>query len=331
MQIFLNIIYIIVGFVLLIKGADFFVESSASIAKKLRIPTLIIGLTLVAFGTSLPELAVSVTSALSASSEGLSADIAMGNIVGSNVANITLILGASALMMPLIVHRNIKNRELPFLLAISIIFFLFALFFQVDQAIVWWEALILLLLFIGFIIMMIKTESEEEIVDKIHIISNKRAILLLIIGIAGVSLGGVLVTNAAEFLSLQVLTDIFGVASTDAKTLVGLSIVALGTSLPELVTSMVAAGKNEADIAIGNVIGSNVFNSLLVAGFAGIITPLGLNANVIIDMGIVIGLTIIVFIFVRTKKQLSKREGAVMLGFYIMYITYIILRAFSIL
>ncbi len=331
MQIFLNIIYIIVGFVLLIKGADFFVESSASIAKKLRIPTLIIGLTLVAFGTSLPELAVSVTSALSASSEGLSADIAMGNIVGSNVANITLILGASALMMPLIVHRNIKNRELPFLLAISIIFFLFALFFQVDQAIVWWEALILLLLFIGFIIMMIKTESEEEIVEKIHIISNKRAILLLIIGIAGVSLGGVLVTNAAEFLSLQVLTDIFGVASTDAKTLVGLSIVALGTSLPELVTSMVAAGKKEADIAIGNVIGSNVFNSLLVAGFAGIITPLGLNANVIIDMGIVIGLTIIVFIFVRTKKQLSKREGAVMLGFYIMYITYIILRAFSIL
>ncbi len=331
MPIFLNVLYLIVGFILLIKGADFFVESSASIAKKLKVPTLIIGLTLVAFGTSLPELAVSVTAALNASIQGVSADIAMGNIVGSNVANITLILGASAVMMPIIVHKTIKRREFPFLLGVSILLFLFALYFQSDYKIVWWEALILLVCFIAYMIIMAKSEHEEILVEEIHIISNKKAIILLIIGLAGVTLGGILVTNSAEFLSLQILTDLLGVLESDAKTLIGLSVVALGTSLPELVTSVVAASKNEGDIALGNVIGSNIFNSLLVVGFAGVITPLGLNGDVIIDMVIVIGLTVLIFVLTLTKKQLSKLEGMILLFLYISYIAYIILRAFSIL
>lgn len=329
MQIFLNILYLIIGFALLIKGADFFVESSASIAKKLRVPTLIIGLTLVAFGTSLPELAVSLTAALKASSEGVSADIAMGNIVGSNVANITLILGTSALMMPIIVHKTIRKREFPFLLGISILLFVFALLFQADKQIVWWEALMLLVCFAGYIIMMSKTKQDAEVVEEIQIISHKKAILLLLIGLTGVTLGGILVTNSAEFLSLQILTDLFGVLETDAKTLIGLSVVALGTSLPELVTSIVAASKNEGDIALGNVIGSNIFNSLLIVGLAGVITPLGLNSGVIIDMVIVIGITVLTFIFTLTKKQLSKVDGAVLLVLYVSYIIYIVLRAFG--
>lgn len=330
MPIFLNILYLIVGFALLIKGADFFVESSASIAKKLRVPTIIIGLTLVAFGTSLPELAVSVTAALNASVQGTSADIAMGNIVGSNVANITLILGASAVMMPIVIHKSIRKREFPFLLGVSILIFILALFFQSDLQIVWWEALILLVCFIAYIVMMSKTKQEDELIEEIHLISNKKAILLLVIGLVGVTLGGILVTNAAEFLSIQVLTDFFGVIETDAKTLVGLSVVALGTSLPELVTSVVAASKNEGDIALGNVIGSNIFNILLVVGFAGVITPLGMNSDVIIDMVIVIGLTVLTFIFTLTKKQLSKLEGYFLLFLYVAYITYIVLRAFGI-
>ncbi len=331
MQIFLNIIYLIVGFILLIKGADFFVDASASIAKKLRVPTIIIGLTLVAFGTSLPELAVSVTAAVNANAQGVSADIAMGNIIGSNVANLTLILGASAIMMPIIVHKTIKKREFPFLLGVSILIFLLAIFFQVDRQIVWWEALILLSAFVSYMVMMAHTKQSEELIEDIHILSTKKAIILLLIGLVGVTLGGILVTQSAEFLSLQVLTDIFGVLETDAKTLIGLSVVALGTSLPELVTSVVAASKNEGDIALGNVVGSNIFNTLLVVGFAGVITPLGLNPNVIIDMMIVLGLTILTFVFTLTKKQLSKPEGFLLLFLYISYITYIILRAFGIL
>ncbi len=330
MQIFLNILYLIIGFYLLIKGADFFVESSASIAKRLRIPTLIIGLTLVAFGTSLPELAVSLTAAIKASTEGSSADIAMGNIVGSNIANITLILGTSAIMMPIIAHKTIRKREFPFLLGMSILLFVLALLFQADYQIVWWEAMLLLFSFAIYLVIMAKTKQEDEIIEEIHLISNKKAIILLIIGLVGVSLGGMLVTNAAEFISLQVLTDLFGVLETDAKTLVGLSIVALGTSLPELVTSIVATNKNEGDIALGNVIGSNIFNSLLIVGLAGVITPLGINRNVIIDMVIVVGLTILIFVFTLTKKQLSKREGTILLVLYVLYITYIILRAFSV-
>lgn len=330
MQLFLNIIYLILGFILLIKGADFFVDSSASIAKKLNVPTLIIGLTLVAFGTSLPELAVSVTAALKANAIGSSADISMGNIIGSNVANLTLILGASAMMMPIVIHKTLKRREMPILLGVSILLFVFALLFQTDHIIVWWEALILLIIFIGYLVLMSKTKREEELIEEIHLISTKKAIILLIVGILGVTIGGILVTNAAEFLSLRLLTQVFDIIETDAKTLVGLSIVALGTSLPELVTSVVAARKKEGDIAFGNVIGSNIFNSLLVVGFAGVITPLGLNPGVLIDMVIVIGITILAFIFTLTKKHLSKGEGGILLALYISYITYIILRAFSI-
>jgi cation:H+ antiporter len=155
MQILLNIVFLIVGFVFLIKGADFFIVSSSSIARKFKISPLIIGLTLVAFGTSLPELAVSFAASLSAKSQGLTADIAMGNIIGSNMANLTLILGTSALIMPVLVHKSMRKREFPFLIGISLLIALLGFFFQSDYAIVWWEALILLAVFAYYMYLLV--------------------------------------------------------------------------------------------------------------------------------------------------------------------------------
>jgi len=329
MEFFLNIIGLIFGFILLIKGADFFVDSSSSIAKKLKVPTLIIGLTLVAFGTSLPELAVSFSASLAAKAANTTADIAMGNIIGSNIANLTLILGASAVMMPIAVKKSMIKREFPFLIVITVLIAVLGYFFQSDQQITQLEAVILLICFIGYMYMMFKTD-KEDFIEEIHIIDTKKAIILLIIGLIGVTFGGILVTQTAEYISIKVLTQSFGVNQSDAQAFIGLSIVALGTSLPELVTSIVAAKKGESDIALGNVIGSNVFNTLLVVGLAGVVTPLGISKGVAIDFFIVIIITLIVFVLSLLKNKLSRIDGIIFLAIYIMYITYIILRTFGI-
>lgn len=331
MQIALNIGFLVIGFIMLIKGADFFIISSSSIARKFHISPLVIGLTLVAFGTSLPELAVSLSAALSAQAAGTTADIAMGNIVGSNIANLTLILGFSAIMMPIAVKKTMRKQEFPFLLCITFLLAILAFFFQLDAKIIWWESLILLFAFSFYIYLMFKSANDHEDSDKIHIIDSKKAIILLIVGVAGVSLGGYLVTQGAEYISYEILVTSFNVAPTKAATLVGLTIVSLGTSLPELVTSITAAKKGENEIALGNVIGSNVFNTLLVIGLAGLITPLGINPEVLIDIKIMIGITLITILVAVTYNRINRVEGAFLLAIYISYITYIILRAFSIL
>lgn len=328
MQILLNIVFLIVGFVFLIKGADFFIVSSSSIARKFKISPLIIGLTLVAFGTSLPELAVSFAASLSARSQGLTADIAMGNIIGSNMANLTLILGTSALIMPVLVHKSMRKREFPFLIGMTVLIALLGYLFQSDYAIVWWEALILLAVFAFYMYLMLTSEKDLS-EEHIPMVDVKKAVVLLFVGIAGVSLGGFLVTEGAEYIAIELLTQ-SGMTVTKATTLVGLSVVALGTSLPELVTSAMAAKKGEADIALGNVIGSNVFNTLFIVGLSGTIVPLGLNSDVLIDMIILIGVTSFVVILGLTKSRLSRLEGLIMLLIYVSYITYIILRALSI-
>jgi cation:H+ antiporter len=328
MQILLNIVFLIVGFVFLIKGADYFIVSSSSIARKFKISPLIIGLTLVAFGTSLPELAVSFAASISARSQGLTADIAMGNVIGSNMANLTLILGTSALIMPVIVHKSMRKREFPFLIGITILIALLGFLFQSDAAIVWWEALILLATFAFYMYLMITSEKDMT-EEHLHFVDIKKAVILLIVGIAGVSIGGFLVTEGAEYIAIELLTQ-SGMTVTRATTLVGLSIVALGTSLPELVTSAMAAKKGEADIALGNVVGSNVFNTLLIVGLSGTIVPLGLNRDVLIDMIILIGITALVAFLGYTKSKLSRFDGILMLSIYVLYITYIILRALSI-
>ncbi|MGE4320351.1 MAG: calcium/sodium antiporter [Acholeplasmataceae bacterium] len=331
MQIFLNILGLFLGFILLIKGADFFVDSSSSIAKKLKVPTIVIGLTLVAFGTSLPELAVSFTASLAAKAAGTTADIAMGNVIGSNIANLTLILGASAVMMPIAVKKTLLRREFPFLIIITLVIALFGILFQTDHQISQLEALILLLLFALYMYMMLKTDKDEIPVEEIHVIDTKKAIILLVIGIIGVTAGGMLVTNTAEYLAVTLLTDGFGVARSNAQAFIGLSVVALGTSLPELVTSMVAAKKGESDIALGNVIGSNVFNTLLIVGLSGIVTPLGISSGVAIDLFIALGITVVVFLMSVFTKTLKKPMGYTLLFIYVTYIAYIILRTFGIL
>lgn len=329
MDIALHVLFLIVGFVLLIKGADFFIVSSSSIARKFNVSPLIIGLTLVAFGTSLPELAVSFAASISARAQGMTADIAMGNVIGSNVANLTLILGFSAIMMPIAVRKSMYKKEFPFLIVITILISVLAFFFQSDAQIVWWEALILLLFFAFYMYLMISSKKEVPEVEEIHVVDFKKALILLVIGIGGVSLGGYLVTTGAEFIAIELLVSSFSMSVTRATTLVGLSIVALGTSLPELVTSIMAAKKGENEIALGNVVGSNVFNTLLIIGLSGLVTPLGINADVLIDTVIVIGITLITIVFCFTESKISKVEGWILVAIYFSYITYIILRALA--
>ncbi|HAX03238.1 MAG: hypothetical protein A2Y45_01245 [Tenericutes bacterium GWC2_34_14] len=326
MQTALHILMLIIGFVFLIKGADFFIVSSSSIARKFHVSPLIIGLTLVAFGTSLPELAVSFAASISAKTQGTTADIAMGNVIGSNIANITLILGLSAVLMPVVVKKAMNKQELPFLMVITILIAVLANFFSQDQ-IVWWEALILLLFFAYYIYLMLRSHKNGEENVEVHLVDMKKAIILLFIGIGGVSFGGWLVTEGAEYIAIELLVNAFSMGVSKATTLVGLSVVALGTSLPELVTSAMAAKKGENEIALGNVLGSNVFNTLFIVGLSGLVVPLGMNADVKLDSIILIGITAVVILFSITKQVISKREGAILVFIYFAYITYIILRA----
>ncbi|HOI85161.1 MAG TPA: calcium/sodium antiporter [Acholeplasmataceae bacterium] len=322
----IHLLMLIIGFVLLIKGADLFIVSSASIARKFNVSPLIIGLTLVAFGTSLPELAVSFAASISAKVNGTTADIAMGNVIGSNVANITIILGLSALMMPIAVQKSMNKRELPFVLFVSVLIAILANLFSSDQ-IIWWEALILLAFFGYYMYLMLKSHEQQEENLDVHLVDMKKALILLFVGIAGVSFGGWLVTEGAEFIAIEILVSAFSMGTSKATTLVGLSVVALGTSLPELVTSVMAARKGENEIALGNVLGSNVFNTLFIVGISGIVVPLGINSDVKLDSIILIGITLLVVIFSMTKQTISKKEGLILLLVYVAYITYIILRA----
>jgi len=330
MQIFINFLFLIFGFVFLIKGADYFIVSSSSIARKFNVSPLIIGLTLVAFGTSLPELAVSFAASLTVA-PGATADIAMGNVIGSNIVNITLILGLSAVVMPVLVKKSMNKREFPFLIGITVLISVLAIFFQSDAQIARWEAIILLMFFAFYMYLMIASQKDADINEDIHLVDIKKAVILLIIGIAGVSIGGYLVTSGAEYLAIELLVNGFGVGTSRAVTLVGLSVVALGTSLPELVTSVMAARKGENEIALGNVVGSNVFNILFILGLSGVVTPLGINNDVLIDTVLLIGITVTAVIFSITGQKISKIEGWILVIMYVTYICYIVLRALGML
>ena len=324
-----NVLLLVIGFVALVKGADFFVSSSSSIARKFRVSPLVIGLTLVAFGTSLPELAVSFAASLTVD-PGQTADIAMGNVIGSNIVNITLILGLTALARPIKVSETMHRKEFPYMVFSSILILIFSIAFQSDNMIVWWEGLILLVMFILYVWIMIKTQKQQDSSLDIQNISTKKSILLLVIGIAMVSLGGYMVTTGAKGLAVDILVNLLSMTETKAVTLVGLSIVAVGTSLPELVTSVVAAKKNENEIAFGNLIGSNIFNVLFILGLSSLVTPLGINSDVIIDTYLMLVITVCAVTFSITQGIVSKREGLLLVFIYVIYVIYIILRAFAI-
>lgn len=311
-----QIALLIIGFAMLIKGADWFVDGAAGIADKLHIPQLIIGLTIVAMGTSAPEAAISI----SASVQG-SADIAVGNILGSNILNILIILGITSVITPLAVQKSTVKYEIPFVIIISVIFGLIGLF---DNSIGFIDGILLWVLFIAYIaylFIMTKKgkiqadESDDEDNDK----KPKKVWQLILFGIIGIALvvfGSNITVNAATEIATM-----FGMS----ERFIGLTIVALGTSLPELVTSITAALKKNADIAIGNIVGSNIFNILFVIGTSAMITPVAYQSQFLIDSIFCVATAILLLLLVLNKdKKLKRWGGIIMLICYAGYFVYLI-------
>ncbi len=336
-MLYLWIFLLIVGFALLIKGADWFVDGSAGIAGKCRISPLIIGLTVVAFGTSAPELCVSVTSAIQSWSDPTVSDISIGNVLGSNIVNILLILGVSALFHSLPVQKNSLVLDMPVLLLISALVIGLGVWFN---ALNWWDGLIFLVIFAGYMFLLIRgavkqhrEEGEapprEEAPPKGKIGTWMRKmeqkvwflILLAVVGLAMVVGGGTLLVDNAKKIA-----EYFNVSNR----IIGLTVVALGTSLPELVTSVVAAIKGETDIAVGNIIGSNIFNILLVLGVSSLFFPLpfttaGMASN-LIDACVAFGAAALLFGLSLIKgHKLGKIAGAVMVSCFLGYYIYLFL------
>ncbi|MBR4033762.1 MAG: calcium/sodium antiporter [Clostridia bacterium] len=337
MEIFLAILYLVIGFVFLIKGADLFVDGSSSVAKLLKVPSIIIGLTVVAFGTSMPEASVSISSAIAGANE-----LAVSNVVGSNIFNLLVVLGASALIKPVCCQKNSVKKEIPFSILCTVAL-LGALFLgynkatpagDVSAAVVehtytlgWIAGLVLLALFAFYMYWQIsdalkarKNGTAEEEVDEGKKISPLKSIIFIVIGIAGIILGGNLVVNGA--------TTVAEVLGMD-ETLIGMTIVAVGTSLPELVTSMVAAKKGESDIALGNVIGSNIFNIIFILGFSCLVSPITVGMEAVIDTIFAILVTVIGLVFSATKLKFERWEGGVFIVTYVVYLAYMILRAYG--
>lgn len=318
----LGLIFIIViGFFLLIKGADLLVSGASSLARKFNVSELTIGLTIVALGTSAPELVVNVISG-----SGGHYEVVFGNIIGSNIFNIFLILGISGIIYPLMVHKSTIKKEIPFSFIITIIVFVlindvkFNIGSQNDASVL--DGIILLTLFGGFIYYVFTTmkgnpEVSDEKIEKS--LPNWNISLRIIIGLTGLAFGGNLVVNNAVKIA-----EIFNVS----QKMIGLTIVAAGTSLPELATSAVAAFKKQSDIAIGNVIGSNIFNLLLVLGISSVIHPMDYNPALNVDLYILMIGTIMLYVFMFTfnKKKLDRWEAFLYLFTFMVYMVYLFYR-----
>ncbi len=313
MAILLQFFLLVVGFVFLIKGADIFVDGASKIATRLGIPTLVIGLTIVAMGTSLPEAAVSISAALKNS-----ADIAVGNVLGSNILNTLLILGLAAAITPLAVQKCTLRYEIPFTLAVTVIFAVLGLN---DNVIGRLGGIILWVLFLGYLAYLfwisktgqVQEEAPPENAKKENIL---KLILFIVAGAALIVLGSNVSVEAAKKIATA-----FGMS----ERLIGLTVVALGTSLPELVTSTVAAIKGKADIAVGNIIGSNLFNFLFVIGTSALITPVIYQSAFLFDSIIVALSTILLFVLLLNKQQkLTRMGGIIMLLGMAAYLFYLI-------
>lgn len=313
-----NILLLLLGFVILIVGADKLVVSASSLAARMGIPNIVIGLTVVAFGTSAPELVVNVFAAL----EG-SPDMVLGNVLGSNIFNVMGILGICAIIYPLAVKSNTTWIEVPLSLLAAVAVYLVAADISLDGSAINFisrsDALTLLLFFSIFLVYNLtlsKKNPEEEHFDTEEYPIWK-GILFLLLGLAGLVLGGkLIVDNAVEIAEALGLSE----------RVIGLTIVSIGTSLPELATSVVAVRKKNVDIAIGNVVGSNIFNIFLVLGASATIAPLEISENTIFDiiLNIAAGLLLFLFIFTGRGRQLDRWEGFILLAGYITYITYLL-------
>jgi cation:H+ antiporter len=313
-------ILLLVGFALLIKGADYFVEGSSAIARSLNVSPLLIGLTIVAFGTSSPEATVSIVAAIEEN-----AGVAIGNIVGSNIFNITFVVGITALINPLVVENETIRKEIPFTLLASVALLILisdmTLQFASENFITRSDGLIFLLFFAIFLYYIFEVARKSRGKETKGEAQPKRlwgkSLLFTIGGLAAIIFGGDLVVNNATQIAFA-----FGMSDT----LVGLTIVAVGTSLPELITSITAAIKKQSDIALGNIVGSNIFNILFVLGAASTIAPLPVDSKIFFDVLLMIILTGILLILSRTSYRIGKREGSFLAIAYILYMIFIIIR-----
>jgi cation:H+ antiporter len=308
----LDYLFLAVGFALLIKGADFFVDGSASVAKKLRVPGIIIGMTIVAMGTSAPECAVSIAAALKGSNT-----MAISNVVGSNIFNLMVVCGACAVCAPLPVKNSTLKQEFPLSILAAALFLAMG---KNSMSVGRVDGVILLAVFAVFLIwMVLEAKKARGSVQEEGIAALKgwQCLAYILVGLGAIIAGGDFVVDSASAIA-----ESFGLSST----LIGLTVVAFGTSLPELVTSLVAARKGEADMALGNVIGSNIFNILLVLGAAGAVSPMEVLKENLIDDIILIVMSAIVWIFAWRRKQIGRLHGWIMLAMYAGYMGYICTR-----
>lgn len=321
-----HIVLLIVGMALLVKGADWFVSGSSAIAKALKIPSLIIGLTLVSMGTSAPEASVSINSAVN----GMN-DMSIGNVVGSNIFNTLLILGVSSLIVPLSIGKDIKRYDIPIMVCLYGVLLLFA-FVITPLKLDIFESVTMLVLFVAYTVFLIirakrankklnvTADSTTEQTTQVKEEKKKPiwlSIVLAVVGLAGIIFGGDLVVdNAAAIAKTAGMSE----------TLVGLTIVAVGTSLPELVTSVVASVKKENDIAIGNVIGSNIFNIIFILGLSSTISNLTLDWAALTDLLVMLGSGVIILSIALFSKKMYRWQGAISVLLYVGYVVYIIIR-----
>lgn len=325
---------LIIGFVLLIKGADFFVEGSSAVAKRLRIPSMIIGMTIVAMGTSLPECAVSVTASLTGNNS-----LAISNAIGSNIFNLLVVCGVCSLFVPLAVQKSTLQKEFPLsILCAGLLLLLGYLGMTLGRI----DGIIFLIIFAGYLLWMIRSakrarhditsadsssaqesrsslseEEIEQVASYINLLPLWKCLIFILGGMIAIKYGGDFVVDGASTIASSL-----GLS----QTLIGLTIIAMGTSLPELVTSIVAARKDEVDMALGNVIGSNIFNILLVLGVAAAISPVGFALENIIDIAFLIIISAITLVFAWTSKEINRKEGIIMLALYAAYMVYICMR-----
>ena len=320
MSLWLAILLLVIGFALLIWGADFFVDGASRVAARLKIPQIVIGLTIVAFGTSAPEAAVSISAGLKGS-----ADLAVSNVVGSNILNIGIILGVSALITPLAVQKGTRKFEMPYVMIITIILMLLGMF---DGKLGWvdglilWAGMILFLVYLLNVAKKGKAEAQDEEQDE----KKKKAPLIWLI--VKIIIGGVAIVFGSDFAvdgATAIATSVGW-----SERLIGLTIVSLGTSLPELVTSVIAAIKKNADIAIGNIVGSNIFNILFVLGTTALITPVAYTEAFIIDNIVAFVIAALLLVLVLNKDcKLKRVGGGILLVSYVIYFVYLMINPFG--
>ena len=302
-------VLLVVGFVLLIKGADFFVDGASSVAKLLKIPSVIIGLTVVAMGTSAPEAAVSISAGFSGNS-----DIALSNVVGSNIFNLLIVVGISAIICPVVSEKVILTRDIWWSLGAAGVLLVMMLDMKISNI----EGVLLLCGMVAYILLLIRSAKKNRTEgDDIKAMSPVKSVLCILGGLAAIIFGGDLVVDNAVLIA-----EAIGMS----ETFIGLTIVAMGTSLPELVTSIVAARKGDSGLALGNVVGSNIFNILFILGSASALTTIHASNLLFIDTVILMGITLVMYVFGKTGNKTNRAEGLACVAMYAAYAAYITLR-----